>query len=122
MRLLKRIFLSSFFIAATTAPLLACGANTDCKIGNRHYRIAMPAGHDGKTPVGAIVFSHGYRGSAVGIMRNKTLRRVVSDLGLALIAPKSVGGGWDLPLGPSTMNSDGSAELPISMLSSKMPP
>jgi len=34
----------------------ACGPDTDCVIGNdRHYRIRMPEGHDGKTEVGAIL-------------------------------------------------------------------
>ncbi len=111
MNILKKSILGSFLLAASTTPVLACSANTDCQIGARHYRIAMPQGHDGKTPVGAIVFSHGYQGSAAGIMRNKTLRRIASDLGVALIAPKSVGGGWDLPLSPSALNSNGLAEL-----------
>lgn len=111
MNFLTQIVIGSLALAATTTTALACGADTNCQIGDRHYRIAMPQGHNGKTPVGAIVFAHGYRGSAAGVMRNKTLRKVASDLGVALIATKSVGGGWDLPLGPSTMNSDGSAEL-----------
>ena len=43
---------------------LACGHKTDCKIGERTYRISMPEGHDGKTKIGAIIFNHGYRGTA----------------------------------------------------------
>lgn len=111
MGLFKRIFLSSFALAVSTTAAFACGANTDCKIGDRHYRIAMPSGHDGTTLVGAIVFAHGYQGSAAGIMRNKTLRRTVSDLGLALIAVKSVGPDWDIPHAPRKPDSDGSNEF-----------
>jgi len=111
MNYLKQTFISILVLVATTTAALACGANTHCRIGDRHYRIAMPEAHDGKTPVGAIVFAHGYQGSAAGIMRNKTLRRTVSNLGLALIAVKSVGGGWDLPYSPMNYNSDGSAEF-----------
>jgi len=107
---LKHIVLSITFLAAMTTSLMACGADSDCMVGKRHYRIAMPKGYDGKTPVGAIIFAHGYQGSAAGVMRNKTLRRTVSDLGLALIAVKSVGRGWDLPYSPHNFNSDGSAE------------
>ena len=33
-------------------------------------RIAMPDGHDGVTPVPALIWAHGYRGSAAGVMRN----------------------------------------------------
>lgn len=71
----------------------------------------MPQSHDGKTPVGAIVFAHGYQGSASGVMRNKTLRRTASDLGVALIAVKSVGQDWDIPHAPLKPNSDGSNEF-----------
>lgn len=71
----------------------------------------MPEGHDGKAPVGAVVFAHGYQGSAAGVMRNKTLRRTVSNLGLALIAVKSADSDWNLPNGPHNMNSDGSEEF-----------
>jgi polyhydroxybutyrate depolymerase len=51
----------------------------------------MPAGHNGKTPVGAIVFAHGHQGAAKGVMGNQKLRRVATDLGVALITVKSVG-------------------------------
>lgn len=92
------------------APAFACGPDTDCMLGDRHYRIAMPEGHDGTTEVPALVFAHGYRGSAEGVMRNGALRRLASDLGAALIAVNSDGPGWNLPNGPRTMQSDGSAE------------
>lgn len=80
----------------------ACGPETNCVIGeDRHYRIRMPEGHDGKEKVGAIFFMHGYRGSAAGIMRNKALGKVVSELGLALVAPKAAYEDWAIPGAPS---------------------
>ncbi|MEL6806894.1 MAG: prolyl oligopeptidase family serine peptidase [Pseudomonadota bacterium] len=88
---------------------LACGPDSDCMIGERHYRIAMPEAQAG--PVGAIVFAHGYRGSARGVMRNMGLRRMVSEMGLALIAPKSARDDWDIPGAPSDMASTGAAEI-----------
>lgn len=98
--------------AMITAPAaLACGPETDCQIGARHYRIAMPEGHDGAAPVGAIVFAHGYRGSARGAMRNMNMRRMVSDMGLAFIAVKSAGDDWDIPGVPSDMASTGAEEM-----------
>lgn len=93
------------------SPALACGPETDCLLGDRYYRIAMPENHDGTTPVGAIVFAHGYRGSAQGAMRNMNMRRMVSDMGLALIAVKSAGPDWDIPGVPSAMTSTGVAEM-----------
>lgn len=87
----------------------ACGPDSDCMLGARHYRIAMP--ETGAGPVGAIVFAHGYRGSAQGIMRNMGLRRMVADMGLALIAVKSARDDWDIPGAPSDMQSTGAIEM-----------
>lgn len=98
-------------LAVLAPPALACGPETDCMIGARHYRIAMPEGHQGVAAVPAIVFAHGYRGTANGVMRNGSLRRLATELGAALIAVQSDGPGWDLPNGPRTLNSDGSAEF-----------
>jgi len=92
-------------------PALACGPDTDCPLGDRHYRIALPDSYDGADPVGAIVFAHGYRGSARGTMRNANLRRMASDMGLALVAVKSARDDWDLPGAPSDMDSTGAAEM-----------
>ena len=82
-------------------PVYACGPDTDCVLDNdRHYRIRMPEGHDGVSPVGAVFFMHGYRGTAKGTMRNKSLAKAVSDLGLALVAPKSAYADWAIPGAP----------------------
>lgn len=91
--------------------VLACGPDSDCVLGDRHYRIALPDGHDDAAPVGAIVFAHGYRGSARGTMRNAGLRQTALDMGLALVAVKSAGDDWDLPGSPSDMDSTGAAEM-----------
>ncbi len=99
------------FLLLLAPPALACGPDSDCTVGDRTYRIAMPDGHDGVTPVPALVWSHGYRGSAAGVMRNGSIRRMVSDAGYALIAAQGVNGSWDLPYGPRTFDSDGSTEF-----------
>lgn len=98
-------------LLAFATPAFACGADDNCPVGDRLYRIAMPEGHDGVTPVGALIWAHGYRGSASGVMRNMSLRRMVSDAGLALIAAQGVNGTWDLPYGPRTFDSTGAAEF-----------
>ena len=80
-------------------------------IGERTYRIRMPEGHDRVTPVGAIVYAHGYRGTAAAVMRNSSLGKVVSDLGLALIAIKSFGQDWVIPGVPMDMDATGTEEF-----------
>ena len=92
------VVLMGLVMLPLSAQAVACGPDTDCVIGDRTYRIRMPEGHDGVTPVGAIVFVHGYRGTAAGVMRNKSLMKVASDLGVALIAVTSVGGDWSVAI------------------------
>ncbi|MDF1728521.1 MAG: prolyl oligopeptidase family serine peptidase [Sulfitobacter sp.] len=92
-------------------PALACGTDSDCAVGDRTYRIALPEGHEAGQPIGALIWSHGYRGSAAGVMRNGALRRVAAEAGLALIAAQGVRGTWDLPRGPRTFDSTGKAEM-----------
>ena len=79
----------------------AGGRDTDCVIGGRSYRIAFPGGHDGTTPIGAIVFSHGYRGTANGVMGNKALTALADDLGVALIATPAGGPDSNIPGAPA---------------------
>lgn len=108
---LLRLFAIALFLHLSASVALACGPEKNCPIGDRFYRIAMPEGHDGTTPVGALVWAHGYRGTATAVMRNGSLRRMVSDAGLALIAAQGVNGSWNLPYGPRTFDSTGAAEF-----------
>ncbi|MEM8853745.1 MAG: PHB depolymerase family esterase, partial [Pseudomonadota bacterium] len=93
------------------APAAACGPDTDCVIGERTYRIAMPDGATDATPVGAVVFMHGYRGTAQGTMASDRLRAMAQDLGVALIAPKSGGEDWLIRNAPRKGFEDDSREL-----------
>lgn len=85
----------------------ACGPSADCQIGDRHYRIRMPAGHDGVSPVGAVIFAHGYRGSAAGAMRSRSLGAAADRLGVALIAVKSAADDWSIPNAPGAATQEG---------------
>ncbi|UWR22070.1 PHB depolymerase family esterase [Sulfitobacter sp. S190] len=93
------------------APVVACGQDTDCRVGDRIYRISLPEGHNAGDPIGAVLWSHGYRGSAEGVMRNGSLRKMVHDQGLALIGMQGIDGSWNLPNGPGTMDSTGAEEF-----------
>lgn len=77
------------------APALACGPDSDCAVGDRHYRLYIPEGL-GDAPIGAILFAHGYKGNAGNEMKNKALRAMADDLGIALIALASAGDDWAL--------------------------
>ncbi len=87
-------FLTVFLFIFGPVTVSACGTDSQCKIGDRHYYIALPDGYDGKTRIPALVFAHGFQGSALGIIRNQRLRKVTNDLGIAFIAVKSLGDTW----------------------------
>ena len=95
---------------ALAGPASACGAETDCTLGERDYRIHLPP-NAGEAPVGALIFAHGYRGSSQGTMRNKALRALADDLGVAFVAPNAAGDDWDIPGVPDNMQSTGEHEL-----------
>lgn len=109
---LASVAISSLAIAAL-APSSgsACGRDTDCQIGDRSYRIFLPVGHDGITPIPAVVFAHGYRGNAAGIMGNESLIALASELGFALVAAQAAGPEWNIPNIPSVDALSGIDEL-----------
>ena len=72
------------------SPAWGCGAQSDCRVGERIYRIAMPAGD----VRGAFLFLHGWKGTAAGVLRNRALVNAVTGQGYALVAPEAVGGLW----------------------------
>ncbi|MBP5857655.1 hypothetical protein KAJ83_11600 [Marivibrio halodurans] len=97
-------------------PAHACGPDSDCRLDNgRTYRIAMPnaTGAEGgdRGPVGAILYVHGYKGTAAGSMGNSGLRALARSLGIALIAANSDGGDWPLPNSPSVLRGETTADL-----------
>ncbi len=107
----KRTAIAALVMLTAASQSQACGAETDCTLGDRHYRIHMPAGHDGTTPTGAIIFTHGYKGTAKGAMNNTNLTKLADDLGVALIATKSAKDDWSIPGAPSSVTDPDVDEL-----------
>lgn len=105
------LLLASALIVATAtglaAPAVACGPESDCALGGRGYRVALPEG----PPRGAIVFVHGYRGTAAGAMANKALTGLAGELGVALVAAQAAGPEWNIPGVPSVDAREGVDEL-----------
>lgn len=97
--------------AVPGTPAWACGPDTDCRIDDRRYRIRMPESHDGVTPVGAIVFAHGYRGKITDAVKGKGFIALGKRLGVAIISTKSTGPDWALPGAPSHATKQGIDEL-----------
>lgn len=95
------ILFVKLLFAATAPSAVACSRTTDCMIGDRSYRIALPEGHDGVKRIGAIIFVHGYRGTAAEIMLDKNFITLASDLDVAFVAAQAAGPEWNIPNIPS---------------------
>ena len=89
--------LSCSLLSIAPRPASACSTSSDCAVDSGTYRISLP---DGDKPMGAIVFAHGYQGSAAGVMKNKSLIKMAADRGLALIAIDPGADDWNLAGAP----------------------
>lgn len=94
-------------IMATATPLraraqaAACPADQGCSVASGHYRIVLPPEAASEQRVGAIMFFHGYQGSAQEVVESADLVAVARGLGVALIAPDGIGKSWSFPGSPS---------------------
>ncbi len=76
----------------------ACPGKEDCVLEGGSYRIALPPDTGaGAGKPGALVFFHGFQGSAEETMSDKGLADVAQRLGVALIAPHGLDGRWSFP-------------------------
>jgi len=89
----------------------ACSPDTDCIIGDRTYRVALPKDYDSTQPIGALVFIHGYRGKSASVMKNTTLTSLASELGVVFVAAQAAGVEWNIPGVPSIDALEGVDEL-----------
>lgn len=75
-------------LPASPAAAAECGRpEADCEVPGGTYRLALPP-ETGPAP--AVVFLHGWGGSAAGVMRNDGMLRTLAARGHALIAPQGL--------------------------------
>lgn len=86
--------------ALAQAPGAPCGAQR-CDVENGSYRILLPAGVPAGDRIGAILFFHGYGGSADEVLSDAALASVAQRLGVALVAPDGIGRSWSFPGSPA---------------------
>src|SRR5271166_1052868 len=77
-----------------------CEADLPCLVQGGAYLVRPPAGWDGRSALPAIVFFHGWMQSAGDVMRDEAMARVMSDLGILLVAPEGAGHTWSFPGSP----------------------
>lgn len=64
-----------------------CQVEAPCVLEDGDYLLRFPENWDGTTPLPAIVFYHGFRGSAEGVLKGRSLKTAFSDHGYLVIAP-----------------------------------
>lgn len=99
MRRIAALLGLSLLTAASAAPAQGCGTpEGTCPVATGVYRLALPPSEGG--PVPAVVYLHGYSGSAEGVMRNAAMLGALAARGYALIAPE----GQPTPGRPDRLN------------------
>lgn len=79
----------------------ACPSDAGCIVASGSYRIVLPPQAVKGRPVGAIMYFHGYQGSAEEVIADPALLAVARRLGVALIAPDGAGHSWSYPGSPA---------------------
>ncbi len=79
----------------------ACVGTAGCSVASGSYRIVLPSQAAAGRPVGAILYFHGYQGSAGEVTTDPGLVAVAGRLGVALIAPDGAGRSWSFPGSPA---------------------
>lgn len=108
-----RVVLGVLSAVAFASPAAACGPDTDCAVTDAagaevgSYRIRTPsAGAEEGSPVGAVLFLHGWRSSAQAMMRNERLEAMAESLGVALVTPQGAGNTWSHPGSPAAFRDE----------------
>lgn len=93
--------LSTPLWAQEPKPVDSCSAEGGCTVADGHYRIILPQQAAPGQRSGAIMYFHGYQGSAEETVAAQGLVTVAQRLGVALIAMDGVGRSWSFPGSPS---------------------
>jgi polyhydroxybutyrate depolymerase len=99
----RGLMVLALMVLAGIGPAKACGPDSDGVVGERTYRIRLPAPAPGGDRIGAILFAHGHGGTAAEIMADDDLARAATELGVALIVLQPAPRGWVLPGSPAAV-------------------
>ena len=89
------ILLTALILPGVLAsPSMACGAQSHCKVEGGYYLVDLPKDWDGRSPMGLVVYFHGWNGSPEGTFRNKAMVNGVTRRGAMFVAPFARTGYW----------------------------
>jgi polyhydroxybutyrate depolymerase len=89
--------LAALPVRADDAP---CAIDRPCTIATGSYLVHQPKNWDGKSALPAVVYFHGYRGSAADEMHNAEMIRFADETGNLLVLPNGENGQWSFPGSP----------------------
>ncbi len=89
-----RAFLAALLFIIIPSTSWACGADSRCKVEGGYYLAAVPDDWDQKTPLGLVVYFHGWNGSPEGTFRNRGMVRGATQRGAIFVAPFARTGYW----------------------------
>jgi len=72
----------------------ACGKDSRCEVEGGYYLVAVPDDWDQKTPLGLVVYFHGWGGTPEGTFRNKGMVRGATNRNAIFVAPFARTGYW----------------------------
>lgn len=82
------------------ASVEGCPAEQGCQVEGGRYRLILPDSAPPGAPRAALMFFHGWQGSAEETVADPGLRALAARLGIALIAPDGAGRTWSYPGSP----------------------
>lgn len=96
----------AMLLALLALPAAACDAVAPCRVAHGEYYVRPPAKWDGRSPLPAAIFFHGYRSSARQAMDDAALGAALSEAGVMLVAPDGLRGSWSAAPALSTGRDD----------------
>ncbi len=89
-----------FFVLFGGARAADCTIEAPCRTAHGQYLVHVPNGWDGKSPLPAVVFFHGYKSSAAGEMNVPEMVQFSDTSGHLLIVPDGLDMSWSFPHAP----------------------
>lgn len=101
-QMLRRLLPCLLFLITASAAAAAtpCMVSPGCTVDGGRYLAHAPSGWDGRAPLPAIVYHHGWQESAEDVVADKVLTAFANRHGLLLVAPHGEGKTWSYPGAP----------------------
>ncbi|MDD9910925.1 MAG: hypothetical protein OXR62_14700 [Ahrensia sp.] len=91
---MRRLILASLIGVVTSISAFACGADSRCDVPEGYYLAAVPEEWDERSPLGLVVYFHGWNSSPEATFRNRAMVRGATQRGALFIAPFARTGYW----------------------------